>query len=155
MVYRWQRCTEKGCVSSTKTNSYFLIVSVLVRSLHLSLQMRTVWFFSNVNFLTFDGFTTSLYIFCQTSISVKHVKKCYDTGICGMMGLTAAERWWSWINKAGLVNGGVCRFVSMCVCGETKVMCFSICLSDCGWLRMCDCTPVPFVRSEAQLNTDL
>lgn len=43
------------------------------------------------------------------------------------------------------MNGGVCRFsvcVCLCVCGETPVMCFPICLSDCGWLRMCGCRSV-------------
>lgn len=32
--------------------------------------------------------------------------------------------------------------VCLCVCGETPVMCFPICLSDCGWLRMCGCISV-------------
>lgn len=27
-----------------------------------------------------------------------------------------------------------------CACGETPVMHFPICLSDCGWRRMCGCT---------------
>lgn len=58
------------------------------------------------------------------------------------MGLTATELRWSWVNKARTLNGGVCHFfcVCLCVCGETPVMCFPICLSDCGWLCICGCT---------------
>ena len=32
---------------------------------------------------------------------------------------------------------GRVSFVCVCLCGETLVMCFPICLSECGILRMC------------------
>lgn len=49
-------------------------------------------------------------------------------------GLTAMELWWPWVNRAGTVDGGVCRFVCECVCGETPTVWFPICLSVCLWV---------------------
>lgn len=83
------------------------------------------------------------YYFCKAHKIVPGRRNLRNDGVdCyrAVMVMSKQGKGCEWWGVSG-VCVCVCARTCMCACdcGETPVMHFPICLSDCGWLRMCGC----------------